>query len=167
MRTVDGLEGKRKGVGEINRVVIFLGAYDLLSVRIGWFLGLDKASLRLVIGFIMRQCRIASLTSIWNRSQSDYCRLYWDEEELEPIGHHICNSSALSRLKTHARGFFEILYSVSKADINALHKLITSLSWLRSTRASTDMLSCVFFLACVIYLFPYSPSFCLSLQVHI
>ena len=46
-----------------------------------WMLGLDKASLSLVAGFIKGHCEIWSLTWIFNRSQPDYCRACCDEEE--------------------------------------------------------------------------------------
>ena len=50
------------------------------STRTGWLLGLYKASLRLVVGYITGHCEIRSLTGIWKRSQPDYCRVCCDEE---------------------------------------------------------------------------------------
>ena len=43
------------------------------TTRTDWLLGLDKASLRLVIGLITWHCEIRSLTGIWNsRTIADY-----------------------------------------------------------------------------------------------
>ena len=69
------------------------------SVRTGWLLGLDKASLRSVIGFNTRPCEIRLLTGIWNRFLPNYSRVCCDEEELETIEHLLCNCPALGKLK--------------------------------------------------------------------
>ena len=54
-----GQRGKSTGFGGTDRVVIFLSAID--SAGTSWLLGLDKASLRLVIGFIMEHWEVRSL----------------------------------------------------------------------------------------------------------
>ena len=79
--------------------------------RTRWLLGLDKTSLRLVIGFITGHCEIRLLTWIWYRSQPDYCRVCCDEEELETIEHLLYNHPAFRklRLRTLGKGFFEEL----------------------------------------------------------
>ena len=100
---------------------------------------LDKAGLRLVMGFITGHCEISSLTVISDRSQPNYCRVCCNEKELETIEYLLCNCPALSklRLRTLGRGFFESLNSVSTADIKALYRFINGLRWLRSARASS------------------------------
>ena len=59
---------------------------------------------------------------ISNKSQSDYCRVCSDEEELETVEHFFCNCPAVGRLrlKTFDRGFCEGLNSMLRADIKAL-----------------------------------------------
>ena len=106
-------------------------------IRTGWQLGLNKASLRLVNGFITWHCEMRKLETIWNISQLEYCRVFSNWEELETIEHLFYNCSTLSRLKlkTLDRDFFKGLNSVSRAEIKALHKCIISLSCLRSVRA--------------------------------
>ena len=42
------------------------------SLLTGWLMGLDKISLRLVIGLITRHCYIRSLTKIWNCIHPNY-----------------------------------------------------------------------------------------------
>ena len=59
----------------------------IYNVRTGWLLGLDKATLKLVIGFIARHYEIRSLIEIC-------C----DKEELETTEHLLCNFPDLSRL---------------------------------------------------------------------
>ena len=85
-------------------------------MRTGWLLGLDKASLRLVIGFITWNCEIRSLTVIGNRSQMDSYRVCCDKEELETVEHLLCKLW----LRTLGRGYFGSLNSVSRADFKAL-----------------------------------------------
>ena len=46
--------------------MIALPAYKLKTVCSAWFLGLDKPSLMLVIGFVTELCEIRSLTVILN-----------------------------------------------------------------------------------------------------
>ena len=77
------------------------------SVRTGWLLGLDKDSLRLVIGFITGHCEIMTLTGFWNRYQPEYCRVCCDKKELETI--LLCDCPALSKLglRTLGGGYFE------------------------------------------------------------
>ena len=77
--------------------------YAIDSARTGWLLSLDKASLRLVIGFIIGPCEVRSQTGIWNRYQLNYCRVCCDEENLETIKHLLCNYPVLSK----GRGLFE------------------------------------------------------------
>ena len=76
---------------------------------------------------------------IWNRSQPDYCRLCCDEEKLETVEHALCNCPALSKLRLWILGsvFFEDLNSVSRADIQAIHRFISGLRWLRRARSSS------------------------------
>ena len=78
------------------------------SVRTGCLLDLDKANLRLVIGFV---------TIICNRFQPDYCKVCYDEEELQSIEHF--HSPALSRLRLTICdiGFFVGFNSVSRGNI--------------------------------------------------
>ena len=77
--------------------------------------GLDKASLRVVLGFITVHCEIRSLTRICR----NYCRVCCGKEVLNIIKHLLCNCPAFSslRLKTLGRGFFQGLNSVTSADI--------------------------------------------------
>ena len=87
------------------------------SVRTGWLVGLDKASLSSVIGFITVHCEIRSLTGICSifRTIAEYVAI---EEELVTVEHLLYNWPALSklRLRTLDRGFCEGLNSVSVAE---------------------------------------------------
>ena len=61
-----------------------------------------------------------------------------DKEELEAIEYVRCDCPAFSTLglTTLVRGLFEGSNSVSRTDIKALHRITSSLRWLRSARAS-------------------------------
>lgn len=58
---------------------------EWINDRTGLLLGFDKATLRLIIGFITGHCGMRSLTRSCNRSQPDYCRICCNEKQLETI----------------------------------------------------------------------------------
>ena len=80
---MDGLREKCRGVGGMDRVVMFLNTYGLLKSvqeQVGCW-----AWIRLVIGFIIGHFEIRSLTEIWNRFHPDYCRVCCDAEQLKTM----------------------------------------------------------------------------------
>ena len=113
--------------------------------------------MRLVIGFITEHCEIRSLTRIWNSSQTDYCRLCCDEEELETVEHLLCKCPSISKLRLR-------LNSVSRADIKALHRFIRGLSGFISVVAFSPF--CFVWSVWVLRL-PSSPSSFLSFDLTI
>ena len=114
-----GLAGKNRGVGELVRHVTFLCRWlAKKSVRKGWLLALYKASLMLIIEFIMRHCIIRAVTRNWNSFGLLQGRLRQGGVG-ETIEHLLYYRPALSRLRltTLGRDFFEHLDSLPSADI--------------------------------------------------
>ena len=124
-------------------------------------MGLDKASLRIVIGFITGHCKSRSLTGIWNRSQPDYTRMYSDAEELETIERLLCNYPVYSQGWKPLTGVSLIFWILCREPILrfSTDSLLASDDWevLRFHQYSCVLLLCLSSLVCVMSTFLFLP----------
>ena len=93
----------------------------------------NKREIKIVVGIITGHCKVRSLTSKWDSSGEDYCRLCEDEEEVETIEHILCKCPSLISRRHKQFGCYEIdnLVFFSKIDPNLILGFVKKLTWLK------------------------------------
>ena len=96
-------------------------------------LGLDKGTLRTVIGILTGHCHIRSRTFLWERGTPDFCRLCEEEDETETVEHIICHCPRLCNLRVRWLGsqFHDTLNEIPYCGMGNLVSYVRGIRWMR------------------------------------
>ncbi|XP_046802053.1 uncharacterized protein LOC124418763 [Lucilia cuprina] len=101
-------------------------------------LGLDRRSIRIIVGEKTGHCAIGAFLGNWVFNTQEFCRLCEDEEELETVDHILCDCPGAQSLRRKWLGktFHDDLVDVARCSLDHILDFVRGVDWLLRRQTS-------------------------------